>query len=180
MHLCPEHDWIAEEYTKSEGYARSATVCDECQRTINKGDWRCTIQMREYSECQICEDQSSPNYIDATDTGIEYGEGDTEQAKIQLDILNQHTCDFGETFSYFRCIDCDKVLHAFTQFKSLACCSNSDNLPALGKLAAFLNTYHKQQEYVDYALKMFSELDEHFHWLGVISTACMKGKNEAS
>lgn len=155
-----DYDWTAEVVTQADAESGPACKCDECSRAIDADEFRHTIEMQEHEACQICEDDFSDSFINRADMTAELDDDD-DWAANQLKILDKHTHDYGETYSYVRCLGCEKLLKAIEKREELAGCPAHSRRPPLSELWETMREIHEAKDYAEFAVKMFPELVDH-------------------
>lgn len=134
-----DYDWIAEICETTAGVSPLAAKCDECGKRILAFEWRCHVYQQEHEECQRCE----------------YEELEPDDEPCQ-------THDYGETFNYDRCEDCDKIIRAIEQYELREGCKPHESRPALCDLKEELNPWNRDDAplYAAVAIEMFPELGD--------------------
>ena len=127
-------DWRAEHWDETDGPAGTEAKCFECRAVITAGEWRKNIYLRQYEECQTCEDEWSDSY--------------------QKGVVCDHH-DYGEEFECDRCLSCDKLLRVIKVLEEEEGCPPHAQQPMLGELA---DAILEDRRYLPYAVAMFPEL----------------------
>lgn len=135
-------------WNKASADQGKAMKCHECGHTIAENEWRLAIHAQEFDGCKICEDDTSPSFIDPDDCTDE-----------ERKILAEHKCDSGDVFDYVRCRDCDNLLKAIEAVETDAGCPSHARRPCLLELQEAMEDDGKR--YAVRALEMFPELAEH-------------------
>ena len=97
------YDWTAAICEESDATATRPYKCLECGSVIAVGEFIHHVHQQEYEDCQFCED----------------------------DYCGCETPDFGETFDWHWCENCDKFLRAIKQAELDDGCSESESRPAM-------------------------------------------------
>ena len=153
-----DYEWSASVCETSEADSGPATKCAECGCKIEPHEWRKHIFMQEHEDCQICQDPFSDDYIDRKAMEAELNDGDADWAAAQLKALDDHTHDYGETYDYDCCRDCDKILQAVEDRETAEGCPVDERRPALGEMQESLMEHEQWAEYAAHAVAMFPEL----------------------
>jgi len=124
-----DYDWIASVQKSTIGTAQKKTQCHECSRWIYPGEWIKHIFQQEYESCVDCDD----------------GDSDCEH-------------DYGETFDYYRCKSCEKILRGIKAVEEREGCPAYAQQPSLGGLWEELQEHSAAPEYAREALAMYPEL----------------------
>jgi hypothetical protein len=149
-----DYDWIARVFEETTAKADKPLKCLECFRHVGPGEAYTHIEMREYEECRVCQEDR--------DDGRFREDFDCEAAG------GKH--DFGEEDTHRICDRCQKLLEAIQRVEEDDGCSGQETRPALAQLRdAFWESDHAQA-YLDRAradspeLAMSGHLD-HFYEL---------------
>lgn len=157
-----DYDWYAEESTNSTSEAGTPCRCQECGKPLTIWDWRKVIDMKEHAACQICEEAWSDDYIDRAEMQQMLSSAttpeDAQYAQEHLNMLDTHECDYGETFHYVRCRDCDRILGSILAIEGAQGCAPENSQPALTELYENLYQHEDAMRYIDAALVLFPEL----------------------
>lgn len=138
-----EHaDWYASIQEESTGCDDNACRCDECGKKILSGEWRRHIFQQERECCEICEDD--PDY----DEDVADGEP-------------CHECEYGETYHYNRCLDCDRLLIAVELHEIKEDCPPHARRPMYGELHEVFCEHESNVEYAQQAVAMYPYLKDH-------------------
>lgn len=154
-------DWSASVCETTPADTGEPCKCDECGRKITTDEWRLNIFMQEHEDCQICEDDCSDEFISREDMEAELADGDAEWAAAHLKTLENHTCDFGETFRYVRCKGCDEFLQAIEAQEIEEGCPPDSRRPALCDLHNSMAEHGLSEIYGKKAIAMFPHLKDH-------------------
>lgn len=137
-----DYDWYASVQEQSSGCDDQSTRCGECGKVIASGEWRHHVFMQEHECCEICGDD--PDY----DEDVTEGEPG-------------HDCDYGETYAYDRCLDCDRLLIAVELHEIKEDCPPHARRPALGELREVFWEHESNVEYAEQAVAMYPYLNSH-------------------
>lgn len=136
-----ECEWFASINEHSSNPATKATKCNECGIVIQPGEIVHRLYQQEYEECRDCE----------------YGYCECEKDKCCI-------CEkpnYGETFDYDCCDNCDKFLKAIEASEIEVGCRRSESRPMLTMMVEDIreaNDPESVRRYVKKALVMFPEL----------------------
>lgn len=147
-----ECDWTAEVSNERSEPAEKIVRCDECHRDIQIGATVHHIGQQEYELCHACE----------------FGEckcaGNTDE--------DGHECtceepEYGETFHYDRCDDCDRFLKAVEAAEIEAGCKPHHAVPLLLNMIEDIREggTGEAKRYWKKAVVMFPELRAYLAWL---------------
>lgn len=131
-----DYDWYAEVTDKSEPEADKDVRCHECRETIKQGSKYVYIFMQEHEECHNCNDED-------------------EDFPCSCEEPN-----FGGTFEYQRCLNCECFLEAVQEAEKEAGCDYQDSRPGLTAMVEAIRDGGKEEAkaYFKKAAKMFPEL----------------------
>lgn len=158
------YDWVAEEEEISEADCGPKAKCSECGSEIAETEWRKHISQREHSACQICEESSSDEYIDREEMVEQLSSNnpeDVEYAREHLAVLDDHDCDFGETYEGDCCRSCHLLIEAIAELEKTKGCPEHSARPLWGTLFDELTQHGERDEYVAYAIAKHPELSGH-------------------
>ena len=111
-------DWIAQVYEESASVVTESGQCQECGRIMLVGATMHNVWIQQYEACRRCD----PN---------ERAEWDDDFAGGPLEQCSDGQHDYGETFDYSRCDDCDLFLQAVQEAEEDAGCHHDDARPPL-------------------------------------------------
>lgn len=114
MCFLADYDWYAQVCEQSERVVETPTKCNECGRIVQPGEKMHHVWMQQYEECHNC---------------------DCGECACNLDASGQ--CpepEFGETFDYDRCEQCDKFLSAVQHAEEDEGCQGVEARPGLGSM----------------------------------------------
>lgn len=137
-----DYDWSASVVDHVKGEAEGDAVCAECHRPIRDGEWRHTVEMQQHEECQLCLD-GHPD-----DDGV-------------IPDPGPHKCDYGETYSYVRCLGCERILEAIKAVEVREGCPPNAQQPSYEGLHEALWDHESKYEYATAAVDMYPELWSH-------------------
>lgn len=153
-------DWSASVWQETEADSGPAIKCDECGKPIAENEWRRHVFGQEHDSCQICEGEFSDEFISREEMETELADGDAEWATAHLKELAEHKHDYGESFHYDRCRDCDKILQAVEARETDEGCPVNQRRPGLYEMREALWEHEQRKEYAERAISMFPELSE--------------------
>jgi hypothetical protein len=134
-----ECDWSPMVNEEADIKACGCTKCDECHAVIEYGDSMHTIYQQESEECLQCRDG---------------------WCECEGDCCECSDPDFGETFDYVRCEQCDKFLKAVEAAEIEAGCGPHEARPMLSMMVEDINNGGREEarKYFKKAKAMFPEL----------------------
>lgn len=109
--------------------ANEPTRCMECRRTIPVGGWVRHVFLQEHESCR--HDPDNDRYV---------GDWTAEEFGVAVESLPEEGCspgcshDYGDSFHYDRCRDCDQLLDAIQKHEIAEGCHWADSLPNLERL----------------------------------------------
>ncbi len=139
-----DYDWVAAIEDEAERILEKPTRCDECGRKMQVGETAHHVFQQQHEECQACE------------------EGDCD-CPDKEDCPHDCKCDepnFGETFEYDRCVECDKFLKAVEQHETDEQCPPMERQPAYAMMIETISEFERKDalKYFRKAARMFPEL----------------------
>lgn len=145
-----EAEWAAQVSEKTKQTAVMAIKCDECRRQISMGAEYVHIYMQEAECCVACEN------------------GDCD-CDLEGECCKCDEPDYGQSFDYDCCLECDKFLQAIEAAEIKAGCSQYEARPMLTEMIEALQEGDEftERRYVQEALRMFPELKQsgYLGWL---------------
>lgn len=137
-----DYDWIAEVEDATESHGGRECQCVDCGTRIDADEWRKTIEQRQYELCQICEDEFSDMFDEAS---------------------SKTTCRhaYGETWHGEFCRGCVLLRQAVEAVERDEGCPSDARQPAYGDLYGSLIDHDEREKYASRAVAMFSELATH-------------------
>lgn len=140
MRFYHDYDWTARVVERGHQVRGTAIKCDECYKTIGVGEMAYHVFMQEHEECQTCDSF------------------ECECAEGQCCACEKP--DYGETFEYDRCEECDKFLQAIEAAEIDEDCDPSESRPALTSLREDISNagLEASKKYWLKAVVMFPEL----------------------
>jgi len=144
-----ESDWYASVCDVTRPVATKTVACDECRRRILPGEEYVNIYQQERETCRNCE------FDDEADDPEDLGEEENAER------CPEGECDFGETFDYDRCVQCDQALRAIEAVELSRGCKAQHALPALTQLYEAMWEADEDGAYAAKALEMFPHLRGH-------------------
>lgn len=141
-------DWYAAVQTDEVVIRTKPRQCTECGREIAVGHWSREITQQEHEECVLCY-EICPN------------DDDTKTP-------HEGECDYGESYDYCRCLDCEHLLSAIEAVEIDEGCPPHAQRPPLGVLHEELYQHEGRYTYAERAVSMFPELWEHPFIVGIL------------
>ena len=137
-----ECGWCAEINEEADEIALEKTRCNECDRIIPSGDFMHTIHQQEFEECQAC------------------ANGECDCHEVDDSCCQCEEPDYGETFDYVRCLQCDRFLKAVEAAEIKAGCSINEARPLMPRMIEDISDGGRQEarKYFKMARVMFPEL----------------------
>lgn len=146
-----DYDWYSEINEEGEVIAISDIKCDECCRTIAKGEKAHHIYQQEYEVCPSCMGLS----------------GDEDDEDVCPDCDGDPDGNIGNTYDWDCCEQCWKFLESIEALEIERGCHRSEARPPLGDLYEYMgNDRDEAREYAKFAVARYPEIREHIaEWL---------------
>lgn len=144
-----DYEWTAYVSVWSKCNAQQPTRCDECSRVIEPGVVVHHLHQEESDECLRCERGD-----------CDCGFGPNGVGEVEDKCCACPEPDFGRSFDYDRCDDCDRFLQAVEAAEVEAGCSRDDARPECGKMIEDIgNAGHDEaKRYFAKAYEMFPDI----------------------
>lgn len=133
-----DYDWYAEVQTVETHVAKEIFACQECGQEIAVGESYRYIYQQEHEECQRCE---------------------WEQLDPDDDPCEQH--DYGETYHYRCCNQCQRILEIIQLIEIEEGCPPHAQQPGLGELSEVFSEHQSREQYAQRVLTLFPDLSGH-------------------
>ena len=128
--MCFDYDWYAEVQEEFCEPASGLTRCDECAVFIYPDERFVRLHLQQFEECLHCSGECPCDRVKCPCLRDENG-----------DCICDELCgadgvehDYGETFDYNCCLDCDSLIKAIQRHKIPEGCKPFYMRPAFGKL----------------------------------------------
>ncbi len=142
-----DYEWVARVVDDSDVVLSTPSRCQECGRTLEAGETVHNVFQQEHEECGACED------------GLCDCPKDKDEECIDCECEDP---DYGETFDYDRCQECDKFLKAVYEHEKDENCPPTERQPAYEMMIETISQFERENavKYFRKAARMFPELKQ--------------------